>query len=638
MAECIVMPVIRGSLPKVLIALALFAPVQAQVNVINGVTWQCVGPDGVISSHRDKENALECVLEQTISDPDNQYAAKPIGAVRLEFSKVFADSYFGADNSDATVPPNNPPAWGTIDCGFVEGTASSCALPVSDPDGDALTLTNETGCTLLSGTTLDSANRELDYDGVGADGSVSGCVFGADDGTAAVVNSEAFGYAIEAQGGFAANTPSYTPIIRGAAGFGMDESDWDTNCGPWTFYEVDSLGTGSGTGTLADAVSVGNRIIYFGTSGRIPYGVDTSLDIEEDCIIIAGETAPSPGIFIDGSRVQVRASYVYIGHVSITAQAWSTWALTDAGGKALGIVPQPGETISHVVIRNVHVSFAGDDNIAFSSRQITDSSVYQSVSAWGLVDPNNNGSAQSRCMLLTQLKATQRISIQRSVLANCRFRMPLVAEAGGSILDNVMYNWATSAAFRNKNIAQSQEANFEGNLFIVGPDLSNNEALRIKPADAGEHPTFWDVSGAGMNRGHNGMPDPPNENLDTGVTYASTRFTGQYPTGYTINGAGTTNAEEQEFATNVVDCMGPRPNDRQTLTQMIDDDVLSFGTGGEHIDAPSEIGWPFAIAENTDAHGDLPADPNAAGSPLNAGMEWVQDHSDALMPSGRGCN
>jgi hypothetical protein len=66
---------------------------------------------------------------------------------------------------------------------FTQGVASSVSIAayVSDPNGDALTITKN-AVALPAGVTFDAAGKRFVYDGVGALGSTSGHVLTADDG------------------------------------------------------------------------------------------------------------------------------------------------------------------------------------------------------------------------------------------------------------------------------------------------------------------------------------------------------------------------------------------------------------------------------------------------------------------------
>jgi len=66
---------------------------------------------------------------------------------------------------------------------FTQGVAAtfSVAAFVSDPDGDALTLTRN-AVALPAGVTFDAGNKQFVYDGIGSLGSTSNVVLTADDG------------------------------------------------------------------------------------------------------------------------------------------------------------------------------------------------------------------------------------------------------------------------------------------------------------------------------------------------------------------------------------------------------------------------------------------------------------------------
>lgn len=80
--------------------------------------------------------------------------------------------------------PNNAPVWATIPTvAFTQGVASSFSLEsfVSDPDGDALTITMN-AVTLPAGVTFDAVGKRLVYDGIADTASVDGVQMTADDG------------------------------------------------------------------------------------------------------------------------------------------------------------------------------------------------------------------------------------------------------------------------------------------------------------------------------------------------------------------------------------------------------------------------------------------------------------------------
>lgn len=90
-----------------------------------------------------------------------------------------------ATGGNQAPPANRPPVWLTVPTiTFTQGIASSSSIAgyVSDPNGDALTITRTDAIALPAGVTYDAAGKRFVYDGVGAVGSTGGHVLTADDG------------------------------------------------------------------------------------------------------------------------------------------------------------------------------------------------------------------------------------------------------------------------------------------------------------------------------------------------------------------------------------------------------------------------------------------------------------------------
>lgn len=77
-------------------------------------------------------------------------------------------------------------------------------------------------------------------------------------------------------------------------------------------YEVTNLND-TGAGSLRDAISQPNRTIVFRVSGVIH--LNSKLNITQNNLTIAGQTAPGDGICITGYTVSVRANHIILRHL-----------------------------------------------------------------------------------------------------------------------------------------------------------------------------------------------------------------------------------------------------------------------------------------------------------------------------------
>lgn len=106
-----------------------------------------------------------------------------------------------------------------------------------------------------------------------------------------------------------------------------------------TVVRVTSLGV-KGKGTLRDSLKVkGPRIIVFEVGGVIDLDLQ-SIDTQDGQVVIAGQTAPSPGITLIRGGLRVRGSQTLVQHIRVRpgdagqpkAQGWEPDGISTAGG------------------------------------------------------------------------------------------------------------------------------------------------------------------------------------------------------------------------------------------------------------------------------------------------------------------
>src|SRR5881394_4108928 len=99
------------------------------------------------------------------------------------------------------------------------------------------------------------------------------------------------------------------PVIPGTVGFGVE-----TPAGRGgTVYRVTNLNA-DGAGSLKACIDgTTARVCIFEVSGTIKLTQD--LQVRNDKLTIAGQTAPSPGIMIRGGALDIHASDVLVQHI-----------------------------------------------------------------------------------------------------------------------------------------------------------------------------------------------------------------------------------------------------------------------------------------------------------------------------------
>jgi hypothetical protein len=234
-----------------------------------------------------------------------------------------------------------------------------------------------------------------------------------------------------------------------------------------TFVKVTSLAD-SGPGTLRECVSQSYpRVCVFETSGRIE--LSKVLEIDQPDLIVAGQTAPSPGILITGAGVKVRARNVTLEHFALR--------VGDAKGG-----PKPSErdclsvqtsAAKNVTLRNLSISWGVDENFStygpVSNVRIEDSiiseALYDSIHPKG---PHSMGSLVG--------EGSRDVSFIGNLFAanndrNVRWKF----DTTGEMVGNVIYGWGGSSSWNITNLTDLDNSNkptfvdIIGNVYLSGP-------------------------------------------------------------------------------------------------------------------------------------------------------------------------
>lgn len=231
-----------------------------------------------------------------------------------------------------------------------------------------------------------------------------------------------------------------------AAGWGRFAKGARTSSSP-TVYHVTNLND-SGSGSLRDAVSQGNRIIVFDVSGVIKI---SSRIVFSSNIYVAGQTAPGEGVTVYGNGVSFSgASNIICRYLRIRMGHGG-----DSGKDCAGIS------------RGTNMIF---DHCSFS---------------WGLdetfsINPDGGGDLHSitlmNCIfgqgLMTHsaggLMQTDSVTLYRNLYIDNSTRNNKV-KGRNQYVNNVVYNWSNGCYIMGGDSEGQSYCNIESNLFINGP-------------------------------------------------------------------------------------------------------------------------------------------------------------------------
>lgn len=381
------------------------------------------------------------------------------------------------------------------------------------------------------------------------------------------------------------------PVIPGASGFGMD-----TPAGRGgTVYKVNSLANTNTPGTLKYALEQsGPRTIVFEVSGTIV--VDGYLDIENPYVTIAGQTAPSPGIFLRGAVIRILTHDVLMQHIR-----------SAPGDSATGVAPTSRDAISinglngrveNVVIDHCTFTWSVDElvetyndygNITFRNI-IASEPLHDSIHPEG---PHGFGP-------LFDNRVNSDTLLYGSLISHAEGRMPYSESDGYVEVNNVFYDRGNTFNRFNSHrtdVTIPTQNVIVGNVFKNGPSLPA-WAVGKKPLDIVN--TF--KSGGKLYLSDNAIVnhsfsissqwDLVENNTSLTQTQLQASTPGVWPTGLTAMPVG-------DVMSYVAANAGARPADRLPYETRIINQAVN-GTGAI-VDTVTEAGgWPV-VANNTRA-------------------------------------
>ncbi len=226
-------------------------------------------------------------------------------------------------------------------------------------------------------------------------------------------------------------------------------------------YEVTNLNN-SGTGSIVDAVSSGNRTIVFRVSGTIELG-DVILK-PKSYTTIAGQTAPGDGICIKGRIYIGSVNDVVIRYIRVRVDEGAANSSGDAIDIASG---------HNIIIDHVSGSYARDETI--SCQDGSDKVTVQ----WCIMSEALTFEGHSYGSLIRGEYGEEK-SYHHNLYAHNNNRNPRPGNYTSTSKDpeglhfdfrnNVMYNWKGDQPGYNADSSTTTRYNFIANVCIVGPE------------------------------------------------------------------------------------------------------------------------------------------------------------------------
>lgn len=280
---------------------------------------------------------------------------------------------------------------------------------------------------------------------------------------------------------FAASSAYALPVIPGAAGYGMD-----TPAGRGgKVYKVTSLEDLNIPGTLRYAVSQsGPRVVIFEVSGTIT--INNYLDILDPYITIAGQTAPSPGIFLRGGNIRILTHDVLIQHIRV-APGDEAYAVAPTNRDAVAI-GNPNGRPDNIVIDHSTFTWSVDEilsawgpygNVTFRN-VIASEPLNDSIH----IDEGATTAAPHGFGPMFDNQPDSKVTLIGSLLSHAEGRIPYAMSSEYVQVNNVFYDRINTFNRLNNQRSVPTQSSLVGNIFKNGPSLAD-WAVGKRPIEIG---------------------------------------------------------------------------------------------------------------------------------------------------------
>ncbi len=257
------------------------------------------------------------------------------------------------------------------------------------------------------------------------------------------------------------NTPTSIPATPTPTPAGVTETNYSV-------IKVTSLAD-TGDGTLRDCVSQPvPRVCVFEVSGRIVLSDDILVDQPD--LVVAGQTAPSPGIMVTNGGFKITVGNVRIEHLQL--RSGDDAAGTDPAYRRS--VKVQGSLAKNITLKNLSMSWGVDSNMV-TTGSVDGVLVKDSIISEALYDSIHPLAPRGNGVLIGE--GARDVIFQGNLLAanydrNIRWKY----NTRGEMINNVVFGWGGTSSWNTTNISDTD--NFDigtyldviGNVYRAGPE------------------------------------------------------------------------------------------------------------------------------------------------------------------------
>ncbi len=459
--------------------------------------------------------------------------------------------------------------------------------------------------------------------------------------------------------GLATSTAYAIPVFPGAVGFGTQ-----TPAGRGGVVRRVTTLANSGTGSLRDAVENPAygfpRVVIFDVSGIINLQGPIRIHDGQGRITIAGQTAPAPGIMLEGAGFSIQGDDVLIQHLAVrpgVAHPTSP-SLENRDCFAIEAGDTAQDNVNNVVLDHVSCSWSTDEIVSTwgnNGGTLTNVTLSNCIFAEALRYPGrtdshaNNPPAGGHSAGILFGRGTNGASMLRSVSAWNSFRNPYINYNATNIqvVNNYVYSpgmW-TGQKMQFSVDTGPTIASLKGNITALHNDSSSNthtDHLNVK--NTAHAASIYQENNRLFNSYSSAwLPNPVTDQWNTSVTnlsgrtVASVRLTTE-PAVFTALGVATWDGTTTALRDQILENAGARPAQRDPVDTRIIADIKA-GVVRDWVDNPGQVGGYPAWSQILRSPGiALPANPNTDtdGNGYTQLEDWLHGLAADLEVGGGG--